>query len=212
MADLTSLVNFDRWSRACMDIGVAPDERDYRHVRRAWRGMGRHYHTLIHLDACLRELDPVRELAARPAEVEIALWFHDVIYRSWRRDNEEQSAKLAAQMLRAAPAETVERIRQMILDTRHLDEELGGDTALTADIDLSILGQPADVYGTFERAIRREYWWVPRTKYVPARSAVLERFLARSSIYQHDLFYQRYETQARTNLTAELARLTNRCA
>ena len=92
---MTSLVNFARWSRACIDFGVAPDESDYRRVRRSWRGMGRHYHTLSHLEACLREFDDARGLAMRPAEVEFALWFHDVIYRSWRRDNELQSAALA---------------------------------------------------------------------------------------------------------------------
>ena len=212
MADLTPLVNFERWSRACMDVGVAPEERDYRRVRRSWRGMGRHYHTLTHLNSCLRELDGVRQLAVRPAEVELALWLHDVVYRSWRRDNEAQSAALAAELLRAAPIETVERVRQMILDTRHVEDELGGDTALVVDIDLSILGQPADVYGGFERAIRREYWWVPRARYAAGRAAVLERFLSRSSIYQNDIFYERYEKPARENLAAELARLSGRCA
>ena len=54
MADMAS-VNYERWSRACIDVGVGPDERDYRRLRRAWRGMGRHYHTLEHLDGCLRE-------------------------------------------------------------------------------------------------------------------------------------------------------------
>ena len=210
MAD-TSSVNYERWSRACIDVGVGPDERDYRRLRRAWRGMGRHYHTLEHLDACLREFDSARDIAVRAGEVELALWFHDAVYRSWRRDNEEQSAQLAANLLRAAPIETVERIRQMILDTRHRDEDLGGDTALVADVDLSILGQPPEVYSGFERAIRREYWWVPRARYVAGRAEVLERFLARSSIYQHEHFHQRYETLARANLTAELARLTGRC-
>jgi predicted metal-dependent HD superfamily phosphohydrolase len=200
-------VNFERWSRACRDVGVAPDERDYRRVRRSWSGMGRHYHTLDHLDACLRELDGARELAVRAPEVELAIWFHDAVYRSWRHDNEEQSAALAADLLRAAPVETVGRIRQMVLDTRHLDEGLAGDTALVADIDLAILGQPAEVYAGFERAIRREYWWVPRTRYVAGRRALLERLLGRFSIYQHDVFYRRYERRARENMTAELARL-----
>ena len=100
----------------------------------------------------------------------------------------------------------------MILDTRHVEDELGGDTVLVVDIDLAILGQSADLYAGFERAIRREYWWVPRARYVAGRSAVLERFLARSSIYQHDVFYERYEHRARQNLTAELARLVGRCA
>jgi predicted metal-dependent HD superfamily phosphohydrolase len=202
-------VNYARWSRVCIEVGVAPEERDYRRVRRAWRSMGRHYHTLEHLDACLRELDTARDLAVRAAEVELALWFHDAVYRGWRRDNEARSAALAAEVLRAAPIETVARIRQMVLDTCHHDEELGGDTALVADVDLAILGQPPDAYAAFARAIRREYWWVPRARYAPARSAILQRFLGRSSIYQHDLFYERYERQARTNIAAELGSLAS---
>lgn len=204
---MTALVNFERWSRACMEVGVAPDESDYRRVRRAWSGMSRHYHTLTHLDSCLRELDEVRDLAVRSGEVELALWFHDAVYRSWRRDNEQQSAVLAARILRAASIESVERIRQMVLATTHRDEDFAGDTALLVDIDLSILGQQPEIYAQFERAIRREYWWVTRARYVAGRGEVLKKFLGRSAIYQHDHFYEKYETQARANITAALAQL-----
>jgi len=207
MPDVTPLVNFDRWSRACIDLGVVPAEPDYRRVRRAWSGIGRHYHTLTHLDACLREVDEARHIAMRPGEVELALWFHDAIYRSWRRDNEAQSAALAARTLRAASLESVERIRQMVLATMHLEEEFGGDTALVVDIDLSILGQPPEIYAQFERAIRREYWWAPRARYVAGRSAVLQRFLGRAAIYHHDHFYEKYEKQARANLAAAIEQL-----
>jgi predicted metal-dependent HD superfamily phosphohydrolase len=207
MPNMTPLVNFERWSRACNDVGVAAYERDYRRVRRSWSGMGRHYHTLTHLDSCLRELDGARELAVRPGEVELALWFHDAIYRSWRRDNEQQSAALAGHMLRAASIETVERIRQMVLATTHGEEGFAGDTALVVDIDLAILGQPPEIYAQFERAIRREYWWVPRARYVAGRSGILQKFLGRAAIYQHDRFYEKYEQQARVNLTAAIAQL-----
>lgn len=204
---MTALVHFERWSRACTDVGVAPDESDYRRVRRAWSGMSRHYHTLTHLEACLRELDGARHLAVRSGEVELALWFHDAVYRSWRRDNEQQSAELAARTLRTASIECVERIRQMVMATMHRDEDFAGDTALVVDIDLSILGQPPEIYAQFERAIRREYWWVTRARYVAGRSAVLKRFLGRSAIYQHDHFYEKYESQARANIAAALDQL-----
>lgn len=204
---MTALVNYGRWSRACIEIGVAPDAADYRRVWRGWRGMGRHYHTLAHLESCLRELDDCRELAIRPAEVELALWFHDAVYRTWRKDNEAQSAALAARLLRAAPLETVERIRQSILATRHREEELAGDVALVVDIDLAILGAAPDVYAQFERAIRREYWWVPRARYVAGRGRILTSFLERATIYQHDAFYRRYEARARENLAAALRQL-----
>jgi predicted metal-dependent HD superfamily phosphohydrolase len=204
---MTPRVNFERWSKACIQIGVAPDENDYRRVRRAWRGMGRHYHTLSHLEACLRELDAVLELAVRPAEVELALWFHDAIYRSWRRDNESQSATLAVRTLRAAPVDTVERIRQMILATTHHEAGFTGDTALVLDIDLAILGAPPEIYAQFERAIRREYWWVPRARYVAGRGRILRSLLERPAIYQQDRLYGKYEQPARANIAAALKQL-----
>jgi predicted metal-dependent HD superfamily phosphohydrolase len=204
---MNSLVTFERWSQACMAVGVTPDEGDYRRVRRAWSGMSRHYHTLTHLDACLRELDEARPLAVRSGEVELALWFHDAVYRSWRRDNEQRSAELAVSILHAASLESVERIRQMVLATTHRDEDFTSDTALVVDIDLSILGQSPEIYAQFERAIRREYWWVTRARYVAGRGAVLKKFLGRAAIYQHAHFRDKYESQARINIAAALAQL-----
>lgn len=169
--------------------------------------MGRHYHTLSHLDACLREFDAARELAVRSAEVELALWFHDAIYRSWRRDNESQSAILAAQTLRAAPTDVVKRITQMILATTHREAGFAGDTALVTDIDLAILGAPPEIYGQFERAVRREYWWVPRARYVAGRRKILDSLLARPAIYQHDRFHEKYEQPARANIATALQQL-----
>jgi predicted metal-dependent HD superfamily phosphohydrolase len=200
-------LSFQRWSRACDAIGVQPLEREYRRVCRAWRSLGRHYHTLTHLDACLRELDAEIELAERPAEVELALWFHDAIYRTWRNDNEARSADLAARCLAAAPADCRERIQRMILATVHRAEPLQGDPALTVDVDLSILGQPADTYAAFERAIRREYWWVPRARYVAGRGRVLKSFLDRANIYHHAPFREKYHQRARENLARALEQL-----
>ena len=204
---MTPRVNFERWSRACIAVSVAPDESEYRKVRRGWRSIGRHYHTLSHLEACLREFDSARELAVRPAEVELALWFHDAIYRSWRRDNEAQSAILAGQALRAAPTDAVKRIRQMILATTHREAGFAGDTALVLDIDLTNLGTPPEIYGQFERAVRREYWWVPRARYVEGRRKLLNSLLERPAIYQNDRFYEKYEQPARANIAAALQQL-----
>jgi predicted metal-dependent HD superfamily phosphohydrolase len=200
-------LDLSRWNRACAAIGVQPQERKYRRVCRAWRSMGRHYHTLDHLDACLRELDDAWQLAERPAEVELALWFHDAVYRTWRKDNEARSAGLAARCLGAAPADCVERIRRMILATVHSAEALQGDVALVVDVDLSILGQPADSYAAFERAIRREYWWVPRARYVAGRGGILKSFLQRETIYRHARFREKYEQPARANLERALEQL-----
>jgi predicted metal-dependent HD superfamily phosphohydrolase len=84
---------------------------------------------------------------------------------------------------------------------------LAGDAALLVDVDLAILGQPSDVYTAFAGAIRREYWWVPRERYVAGRGKLLQQFLSRATIYQHDFFHSKYEQQARANIAAELQRL-----
>jgi predicted metal-dependent HD superfamily phosphohydrolase len=155
------------------------------------------------------EFDRVRDLAVNAGEVELALWFHDVVYRTWASDNEARSATLAAEIMGRGGAESgsIERVQAAIMATRHQGREPNGDEALVVDIDLSILGTPEEVYREFERNVRREYWWVPRRRYVAGRCAILESFLKRTSIYRYPEFQRRYEAAARVNLTAAIARL-----
>ena len=143
--------------------------------------MGRHYHTVRHLEVCLRELDDAPGLALSPAEVELALWFHDAIYRTHRNDNESRSAEWAARFLaeHGAAADVVSNVREFVMATAHAAVSLTGDAALVVDIDLSILGKPQAVYDEFERNVRREYWWVRKARFGKARCAILGSFLDR---------------------------------
>lgn len=204
-----SLATLERWQTVCRTCGCAGAWRDYGLVVRGWSSWGRHYHTLGHLEACLEEFDQVRDLALNAGEVELALWLHDVVYRAWRSDNEARSAALAVEIMSHEGAESaaVHRVVTYILATRHQGREPNGDAALVVDIDLSILGQSAEAYVEFERNVRREYWWVPRRRYVAARCAILESFLKRASIYRYPEFQRRYEAAARVNLAAAIARL-----
>jgi predicted metal-dependent HD superfamily phosphohydrolase len=122
----------------CSALKVRGGDREHRPLIRAWGEWGRHYHTLEHLEACLRELDLARDLAQRPAEVEMALWFHDAVYRTFRKDNEARSAEWAAQFLLngGCEAASVTRVCDMVMATAHLGADLAGDAALTVDIDL----------------------------------------------------------------------------
>jgi len=206
------LVGVDRWRRACNAMAVPNGDAEYKRVLNAWQGWGRYYHTLDHLAACLREFDEARGAARAPGEVELALWFHDAIYRTYRSDNEARSAAWATQFLRrhgAAP-DAVERVRDYVMATRHEAEPAPGDAALVVDIDLSILGQPPQVYDVFERNVRKEYWWVSRRRYAAARSRILKSFLDRATIYQSPRFRERYEAPARGNLERAILALTGR--
>lgn len=169
----------------------------------------RHYHTGAHIDHCLRELDLVPGLADQPAEVELALWFHDAVYDPYSSNNEEKSADLACELLNrhGVDAERVERVRAHIMATRHEAAATLDDSKLVVDVDLSILGVDEAVYARFETEVREEYRWVPGPLFRRKRAEILESFLARPSIYSTAPFRTKYEAPARRNLTAAIAAL-----
>lgn len=175
----------------------------------------RAYHDASHLGACLRLVDQpeVKALAEHPLEVEAALWFHDAVYDPRASDNEDKSARLAEDTLGGAGLgrDALARIATHVRATKdHVAKT--PDTQLVLDIDLSILGEPAEVYDRFEAAIRREYAWVPPEAYVTGRTAVLGRFLTRPSVYGTALFRERYEARARENLARAIHALSTHTA
>jgi predicted metal-dependent HD superfamily phosphohydrolase len=169
----------------------------------------RAYHTLAHVAKCLWEFDRLRDAAERPDEVEVALWLHDVVYDPRATDNEAQSAALATRLLLegGVPTQVRERVATMIQATDHRAVPPPGDGALVVDIDLAILGAPADEFDEFERRIRREYDWVPGPAFRAGRRAVLTDFLEREQIYRTPALAGRYERPARENLARALERL-----
>ncbi|MBK7584645.1 MAG: hypothetical protein IPI67_31225 [Myxococcales bacterium] len=207
---------------------VLPDERFYdlwqalsarshgrpifERLRDAYDEPHRAYHTARHIGACLRLFDApeVARLATHEAEVEAALWFHDAVYDTHTRTNEEESAALAQQLLVSdgvAP-EVAARIAAHVLATRgHVAETQ--DAQLVIDIDLSILGAETPEYERFEREIRTEYAWVDEAAYRAGRSAVLRSFLERDRIYGTAIIRERLEARARSNLATALLQLAS---
>jgi len=166
-------------------------------------------HTLQHLQECFAGLESARHLAERPAEVELALWFHDAIYDTRARDNEEASARWAEAALVAAGAShlAASRVRELVLFTKHDAVPVGADASVLVDIDLSILGAAESRFAEYEQQVRQEYVWVPELAYRQGRAQVLSSFLGRSCIYSTALFRERLEVRARSNLERSLREL-----
>lgn len=186
-----------------MDAGRMPDD-----LLSAYSAPTRFYHDATHIAACLKLLDRFRELARRPDEIELALWFHDAIYDTQRNDNEEKSADWARSALAALgmASERIDRIAEMVVATKHhrADDD---DTRLLLDIDLSILGTSPSVFQGYDDAIRKEYAWVPDEAYRSARARILDSFLHRETIFQTNEFRVEYEAIARDNLRRRIAEL-----
>lgn len=169
----------------------------------------RAYHTLTHIFECLSSLDRVRHLLNKPAEVELALWFHDVIYDSTRKDNEEQSAIYAANALQSIHIDvnSISRVVDLVRLTKHTSEALvplTNDEKFLLDIDLAILGAPPSIYDTYEKNIRIEYAHVPAIIFRYGRKKLLNKFLNKPRLYQTDYFYNALDTQARLNIRRAL--------
>jgi predicted metal-dependent HD superfamily phosphohydrolase len=190
-------------------LGIGAESECFDALLAAYSEKHRHYHTTQHIDHCLHELDSAMSLARDPAEVELALWFHDAIYDPHSSKNEERSADWACELLTRnhASADRVGHVRDHILATRHQAVADDPDSRLLVDIDLSILGVPEGLYEEFEVNVRKEYRWVPSLLFRRKRAEILESFLARPQIYTTQLFRDRYETTARHNLAKAIERL-----
>jgi predicted metal-dependent HD superfamily phosphohydrolase len=201
----------ERWRSDLYRLGVVPKTDLFPELEEIYSGSNRFYHNRQHIAECLSLLDEHQGWVEKPSEIAIALWFHDAIYDTHRSDNEERSADWAVSYLSEEGVETEvgERIRHLILVTKHSTTPITPDEQLLVDIDLAILGQSVERFREYDGAIRREYAWVPWEKYVVGRTAVLNGFLHREHLYNTSVFQTRYESIARTNLQTAIATLSS---
>jgi predicted metal-dependent HD superfamily phosphohydrolase len=202
-------VSGDSWRRVWSELGAHTiDGGVFNQLVAAYSERHRHYHTLQHLRECLAHCEAAASLARRPAEVEIALWFHDAVYDQRRADNEERSAEWAWRAILAAGCaeEVAQRVQSLVLATRAHEAPAGdADTQLLLDIDLAILGAAPARFAEYGSQVRAEYAHVPEADFRAGRAQVLAGFLARPRIYATAAFHDALEHRARENLAQALA-------
>ena len=82
------------------------------------------------------------------------------------------------------------------------------DTNFFMDADLSILGADKDPYFKYAGQVRKEYKYFPDFLYNPGRKKVLKEFLKMGNIFKTKYFQDKYEEQAKVNITDELKSLS----
>jgi predicted metal-dependent HD superfamily phosphohydrolase len=199
--------NLARWRATWASLNLAPPAGLCEQLLRAWDEPQRHYHTLQHLAECLTLFDTLRAHAEQPADIELALWFHDAIYDVQGHDNEARSAHWATKALAAGGVDTArcQRVHDLIMATCHTALPASPDQALLVDIDLAILGAPAARFSQYTRQIGAEYAWVPPEVYAVKRRAVLQGFINREQIYTTPAVAQRLAQRARDNLAKPIS-------
>jgi predicted metal-dependent HD superfamily phosphohydrolase len=178
----------------------------WRELEKAHTEKGRHYHDFTHLENLFLELNAVRNQINDWDTVSFSVFYHDAIYNVRKQDNEERSADLAVASLKAIgyPPDRIERCKAQIIATKSHNLLNDNDANLFTDADLSILGKDWDTYESYVQNIRKEYKIYPNVLYKVGRKKVLKHFIEMERIFKTDYFRDKYEVQARENLTREL--------
>jgi predicted metal-dependent HD superfamily phosphohydrolase len=76
------------------------------------------------------------------------------------------------------------------------------------DADLAVLGAEPAAYAAYVNGVRSEYGHLSEAEWADGRTRIVERLLARTSLYATAPARSWWDGRARANLTAELAGLT----
>ena len=173
----------------------------------------RKYHTINHVNNCLKELDVITDLNLidkyNSMLIGYAILFHDIIYNPKSDKNEEDSANVAYYILNqtAISKNDLNKIIEMIIATKHNKIYHDININYLLDIDLSVLGYPEKEFLEYEEGIRYEYSFVDDYTYRKERIKFLQGMLDRKNIYITDYFRNKYEGNAVRNIIELINRL-----
>ncbi|MFT5149999.1 MAG: putative metal-dependent HD superfamily phosphohydrolase [Flavobacteriales bacterium] len=174
-------------------------ESNYSHKKRF-------YHSLDHLENILKSLLDIKTEIKNWDCILFTLFYHDIIYKAHKSNNEEKSAELAEKRMRqiSVSIDMIKLCTEQILATKSHDSSNNIDTNYFTDADLSILGKGWESYETYYKNVRKEYSIYPDLVYNPGRRKVLNHFLSMDRIFKTEHFYAKYESNAKENLEKEL--------
>jgi predicted metal-dependent HD superfamily phosphohydrolase len=172
----------------------------------------RHYHNLIHIECGLHTYF---NFYSKIDVTDFFAWaYHDVVYHPLDSDNENKSAgyflkdsvALGFNIAQKEQWEVADVISNKILETVHASKS----HSFVNDMDLSTLGMDKSQYEHYADLIRQEY--VPplsEEAFTLGRIQVLERLLSdeHSPIFWDREFKDKFEDQARINMSVEVAQL-----
>ena len=201
-----------RWNELiqqyCRDTSLT--DRFFEEIEKKYTARSRYYHNLQHIAALLQLCEQYTDRLTDKYVVELAVFYHDIIYNVLRKDNEPRSALLAIKRLYAVgvPEDKITQVKLFIEATQ--THSITGtvvnthDLQLFLDFDMSILGAGWNDYLEYTKQVRREYRVYPDKLYIPGRTKFLEHCLQTQHIFQTPEFRETYEAAARANMLNEL--------
>ena len=164
-----------RWLTVKGSHNISLSDTQFQIVCEKYSEKHRYYHTLEHIGSCLSFFDEISSQLNDPSVVEIALWFHDVIYNPKENNNEEKSALFAHELLKNAGCKStyIEGVSKLIMATKHPAFPATLEEKYIIDIDLAILGASKETYEHYANQIKKEYSHISNASYQQGRRKVL---------------------------------------
>jgi predicted metal-dependent HD superfamily phosphohydrolase len=199
----------EKYTELLANIGF--DEKEIQHnwleLETAYSKKSRYYHNLTHISDMIDCYETYLEKLQFPNEILYAIFYHDYIYNSRKKDNELKSAEYALSIL----PENISFDKQLVFDaicaTQQHQHNVIEDINWLIDFDLKILARDWDEYQIYFEQIRKEYRIYPDFLYKPGRAKALKHFLENESIFQTKEFRNLYEEKARMNIEKEISLL-----
>ena len=200
----------DNYAELLSKIGFGTNEiqQNWLDLEKAYSKKSRHYHNLTHIQDMMACYEKYSDQLEFPNEVLYAIFYHDYIYVSSKKDNELKSAEFAVKILPKETTLNSELVFDMICATQLHQHNAIEDTNWLIDFDLKILARDWDGYKTYFEQIRKEYRIYPDFLYKPGRAKALKHFLENEFIFQTDEFRNLYEKKARANIEKEISLLS----
>lgn len=193
------------WDRNLRQSAVSKSGQVSEIIINRHQELHRHYHNTRHLAFCLSEHREAQAEMTSPDIIELALWFHDVVYVPNARDNEEKSAALFMEVARNQLSDKlIQSVAAIIPATCHQKPPRTVEEAYVLDIDLASLGLPWEEFNRDNQALRAEAPRIHDNLYYEGKVAFLSALLERDNIYYTDYFSNKYERNARNNINRYL--------
>jgi predicted metal-dependent HD superfamily phosphohydrolase len=170
----------------------------------------RHYHNLAHIAYLFKWCDKYIDQVKHPAVVGFAILYHDIVYDTYRQDNEELSAAIAEAHLTQLNINNklLNNIKHFIIASKdHViydDAPLKEDLAIFLDLDLVILASDEEYYKRYSEKIRQEYAKYRDDLYKTGRKLALQKISETPTIYSSKVFRDTLELKARENIKKEV--------
>ncbi len=200
------------WNR-CQTGGGAGADADvvYEEVHAYYSEPGRHYHTPKHIEHCLEQFDLAADGMDDADAVEVAIWFHDLIFDTSAKDNELKSARRFIELADdSMDPEFKTRVYDLIMVTAAPRLPKTNDQGFMLDIDLSSFGLPWDEMVRDSAAVRQECSDLTDAEFFPGQRAFLESLVNRKHFYCTQYFRSRIEGTARSNIRRYLEGLSGK--